>query len=197
MSAKLFLWIVLACVLITIGSACQSTAEPEPPTEELLLTLEQLPPSWETSSPPRSMGPHIGFGDEDDSYVSFTPNNDDANVATHYVLYYRNQRKVEAAYHELSRSQFNSNSIAVDKPWEPVPELPYTSTQADQFRTACTINNIAGRRQVCQVMAQYGQYITIFHSVIGVDFMTLQQFNSVIQAVDETMVNQLQYNRQE
>jgi hypothetical protein len=181
-------WIALACTISLVG--CQLRREVAILAHDLLLPLEQLPASWEMGGTPRPMGPRIGFGNEDDSYVSFKPQSADTN-AFNYVLYYRTLKAAEAAYDELLLSEFNSNSIAVDQPWKPLPELSQVSMEADQFRTACTINNIAGPQQVCKVIARYGQYIAIFHSVIGPDYMSHQQFENLLQALDETMVRGL------
>src|SRR5690606_13275131 len=134
-----FLLVALASILSSMGAACQFTSKPELLTMELLLTVEQLPPNWEVAVPPLPMGPQISFGDEDDSYISFKPNGVDTNTAKHYVLYYRNHQKAEDAYRKLSRSRFNSNSIAISRPWEEVPELADTSMQSDQFLVACAI----------------------------------------------------------
>jgi hypothetical protein len=57
---------------------------------------------------------------------------------------------------------------------------------------ACTINNVAGQKQVCKMMARYGQYITIFHCVIRPETMSLQEFNNVVKFIDEMMVRKLQ-----
>lgn len=189
--------LILLTIMITLTTfvACESVTDVDPPTEELLLPTEQLPSTWELSGSPRSMGPHIGFGDQDDAYVNFKLESSKYHIASHFVLYYPSMRKAEAEYLTMTRSEFSDNSIAVDKPWETPIELSYVSSHADQFRVACTINNVAGQKQVCKMMGQYGQYVTIFHSVIRTDTMSLRQFNDIIQFLDGMMVQKLQLDR--
>lgn len=189
--------LILLTIMITVGTfvACESVTLPDPPTEDLLLPIEQLPSTWEVSGSPRSMGPHIGFGDEDDAYVNFKLKGSKYNISSHFVLYYPSMPKAEAEFLAMSRSNFNDNSIAVDEPWETPIELSYVSSHADQFRVACTINNVAGQKRVCKMMGQYGQYVTIFHSVIRSDTMSLRQFNDVIQFLDKMMMEKLQLDR--
>jgi hypothetical protein len=150
-------------------TACQSSSKQDLATQALLLPLGILPSSWELSGDPRPMGPSIGFGDEDDTYVSFKLRSEKYNISYHFVLFYSNEGQANNGYEDLYRSQFNDNSIAVDVPWQTPPELSYTSSYADQFHMACTINNVAGPKQVCKVIGQYGKYVTIFHSIIGSD----------------------------
>ncbi|MBE7528202.1 MAG: hypothetical protein HS099_00515 [Ardenticatenaceae bacterium] len=171
--------------------AYRSSPEHNLTTQDLLLPLEALPSTWEISGSPRPMGPGIGFGDEDDTYISFKLKSDKYNIAYQFMLHYPNIRQAEKGYLDLHRSHFNDNSIAVDVPWQTPAELSYTSSYADQFRIACTINNVAGPKQVCQVMGQYGQYVLIFHSVIRPDTMSLSEFNGVAQFLDEMMVKKL------
>lgn len=196
MDSRLILWAGMIGILI-MGVACGALTEPDPPTQELLLSLEPLPRSWEISGSPRPMGPDIGFGDKDDHYVNFKLKSSKYIISSHFVLFYPNARKAGTGYLEMSRSEFNDNSIAVDKPWETPPELSYASSHADQFRAACTINNVAGPKQVCEIMGQYGQYVTIFHSVIGPDTMSLNEFNDVIRFLDEKMVRELKLDQAE
>lgn len=188
MTLRLLLLIALSGTML---AACQPLHEPDPTAEELLLPLSQLPATWEVSGSPRPMGPHIGFGDEDDYYISFKLKSSKYIISDHFVLSYPSVRKAEAGYLKLFPAQFNDYSIAVNKPWETPAELSFTSTYANQFHMACTINNVAGEKQVCEVMAQYGKYISIFYAEIRTDTMSLSDFNSIARFLDEMMV---QYN---
>lgn len=193
MRIYLFLW--LSVMIGLLLSACQFAAVPDPPTQELLLPLSQLPSSWELSGVPRPMGAGIGFGDKDDTYISFKLKGDKYIISDHFVLHYPGVRQAEKGYLDLHRSHFNDNSIAVDAPWQTPTELSYTSSYANQFRMACTINNVAGPKQVCEVMGQYGQYVLIFYSIIRPDTMSLSEFNDVAQFLDEMMVMKLELDR--
>ena len=189
MLMSLLLWSSIIGMLA--ATACQSSSEQDLATEDLLLPLEALPSSWEISGPPRPMGPSIGFGDEDDTYISFKLKNDKYIISDHFILHYPNVSQAEKSYGDLHRSWFNDNSIAVDAPWQTPAELSYTSSYANQFRMACTINNVAGPKQGCTVLGQYGEYVFIFHSIIRPDTMTLSEFNDVTQFLDEMMIEKI------
>ncbi|MCA9898952.1 MAG: hypothetical protein KC433_12245 [Anaerolineales bacterium] len=172
-------------------TSCQSPSKQDLATQDLLLPLEILPPSWELSGAPRPMGPSIGFGDEDDTYISFKLQSEKYIISDHFVLFYSNENQANNGYEDLYRSEFNDNSIAIDTLWQTPPELSYTSSYAAQFYMACTINNVAGPKQICKVMGQYGKYVTIFYSIIQSDTMSLSEFNDVAQFLDEMMVQKL------
>ncbi len=180
------------CVCLIFLAACQPDTGPSPAARDLLLPIEALPEHWELAVTPRPMGPNIGFGDEDDSYASFKLKDDKFIISDHFLLHYPNARRAEAGYQKEYGSEFNDSSIAVNQPWETPPELSYTSPYAEQFRVACTINNVAGPKQVCKVMGQYGRYVSIYYSIIREDTMTLEEFNSVVQTIDENLAQALQ-----
>lgn len=191
MNAKhiLILLILILGMITIIG--CQALFKPEIATSDLILPLEALPPTWEMAYAPRPMGSHIGFGDEDDTYVSFKLKSSIYHISGHYVMYYPTLGRAKTDYENKSRSWFNDHSIAVDAPWQTPAELSYTSPFADQFRMACTINNIAGQEQVCTMLARYGKYVVIFHSVIAPDTISLSEFNGVVQYLDKMMARKL------
>ena len=190
----------LMCIVILaifILSAC-SPGEPAPnrpfTTEALLLTAEDVPSHWYLARI-APLGPSIGFGDEeDDREAMFTHPDDEAQLvfSSHMVLRFESSREAERWYKRNFPSWFNDNSIAVDEPWQTPPELSYRSSVADQFRVACTINNIAGPTQVCKMMAQYEEYVTIFRSTIEADTLTLPEFDGLVRRIDEIMIEHLQ-----
>lgn len=138
------------------------------------------------------MGPQIGFGDEDDSYVTFNIEGDEHTIARHFVLHYPSASEASSGYLKLFPSEFNDNSIAIEASWETPPELSFTSTKAEQFRTACVTNLVTGPKQICKMMAQYENYIVIFSSHTSQNSMSLSEFNGVIQVIDDIMVKALQ-----
>ena len=116
--------------------ACQTSTGAERPAQELLLPAEQLPPGWETYGSPRPMGPQIGFGDDEDSYVTFNLKNDEYTIARHFVLHHPNTRAAHRNYLKLLLSEFNDNSIAIEGQWETprllLHRLPVVNGDADR-----------------------------------------------------------------
>lgn len=161
-------------------------------TKELILPISQFPSSWEVSGNPKPMGSGIGFGDEDDFYANYKLKNNKHIISSQYVLYFSSLHQAKNEYSRLEGSEFNDNSIAISQAWERPREIEFSSNIADQYRVACAINNVAGEKQVCKVMIQYGQYIIIFTTIISPDIMTLEEFNSLIQFLDEFVIQKLE-----
>lgn len=183
---SLIMWLVIV-------SGCTQQPERNFTTSDLIIPIEKMPTGLEFAFEPSPMGLEIGFGDADDTYVSFKPITSKYYAASHYVLLFNNSQKAENWYEREFPSEFNSNSIAVDEPWQTPPELvSFKSRMADQYYVACTINNIAGPKQVCEFMAQYDEFVVIFSSGIRPGIMTIEQFKDVIGEIDQIMVTFLQ-----
>lgn len=155
------------------------------------MPASSLPETWEMVSTPQPMGASLGFGNEDDSYVAYKLIEGKYNLAYHYVYQYNNLQAAQEGYVDLEASNFNDKRVTIDASWQTPQQLSYHSVVANQFYMACTINNVAGRREVCQLIAQYGRFVTVFHSVISTDTMSLINFNTVAKKLDEHMITKL------
>lgn len=138
------------------------------------------------------MGQHIGFGDEDDTYVDFKLVGDRFIITSQYIMRFSTVQKAERDYVWLFGFDF---SLGVDAPWQTPPDVSYVSPCADQFRMACTINNVAGPKQVCQVKGRYANYVMVFSSVVEPHTITLAGFNQAARAADQIMVRPLGLDR--
>lgn len=186
---------IVATMLLLNGCISSGAPSTDIAAEDLLLTQEQVPATWErTQVAPLSIG-RFGFGNEEyDRWVGFMrPDDPEERVfSNHFVLGFRNQAEARQWYERYYRQQFNSESIALDRGWQSHPDLTYLPTTPVQYRAACSINNIAGGRLVCKYMAQYDEFIVIFTSVIDADTTSIAGFNDLVEEIDTIMATRLQ-----
>lgn len=187
-STKLKFLLLITCILVT----CSEKVERDFTTRDLVIPTELIPDGLEISPAGiKPMGPTIGFGDANDSHLSLKTTTEKFNVANHFVLQYDNYDKAQKGYIHESLSQFNDNSIAVNGSWKRPDNWTFQSQLASMSRVACNINNIAGDNLVCKYMAQYEEFVVIFTSTISPEVMTIEQFEDVVEGIDEIMVTNL------
>lgn len=161
---------------------------------DLIISVSYFPDGWEMSGDkqPSPPGDLVPGSDENDRYTSYKLVNNKYNLARHYVLQFDDADEAADWYIEEFPYYFNSNSMAVDEPWRTPPEATFASSFADQYFLGCTINNVDGRKQVCQFMGQYEEFVTIFSASVRSDTMTLAEFEEIVKGIDVTMMSHLQ-----
>lgn len=75
-----------------------------------------------------------------------------------------------------------------DTPWVVPAELPYQSSAADRVFFACSVH---GSIPMCRMIGQYDEYFVIFNTHMSPDFMTYEDLERVLQAIDERMAHYL------
>jgi hypothetical protein len=189
-------WVLFIIFLVFFLNNC-NVGPPAPERsfkpEDLLLTEADVPRNWHLARI-APLGPSAGYGDEDDREAKFTRPGDDNRLvfAFHDVLQFDSISEAVRWYRREQPAWFNDNRVSVDEPWMAPPELSYHSSLANQFYAACTINNIAGRKKICSIMAQYEEFVIIFHSGIEPDWISVAGFNELVRRIDEIMVAHLQ-----
>lgn len=159
---------------------------------DLLLPVDSMPAGWEMIGRPRPMGAVDGFGDEDDAVLSFKSGPTENILADHFVLRFSNAHQASVWYQKHLPGWFNSESLAVSKPWTTPSTWSFSSSLAAEQHAACTINNVVYEKEVCKYMAQYEEFVVIFWSVIRPDLMTVEQFENTVAAIDAIMVLHLE-----
>lgn len=75
-----------------------------------------------------------------------------------------------------------------DTPWIIPLALPYQSPIADQFHFACSEQ---GSISMCRMIGRYEEYLVKFNTHMSPDFMTYEDLECVLQAIDERMAQYL------
>jgi hypothetical protein len=157
--------------------------------EELLVDVSSFPAHWYVVSPPAPY-PHYDGAmttQAEDIYTGFKADSSTLLVAGQLVYRFGASWKAAAAYREQLPVEFNNNSVASLTPWEIPRELPYESEVADQFHLACHVNGIGTPATVCEAMAQYEEYLVVFHTVVDSEYMTYAELERILVAIDERM----------
>lgn len=163
--------------------------------EDLLLTQELVPASWDKTQIDSVSIAKDGFGNEElDRMVGFVRPDDpeDRVFSSHFVLNLQSNDRAANWYHDNLRREFNDNSIAITEPWATHPDLTFTSDVPDQYTLACAVNNIAGDALVCKFFAQYEEFVVRFSAVIEADTTTVSGFNNLVEEIDNIMATHLQ-----
>ncbi len=185
------LGLIFTLFLIVVASSCLSDREsvPRPFTAfDLLIGEDDLPTYWQVDGTPVSAVAGLGEGDEDDSYVVFNAADSDALAAQ--TIYRTSSRKVaESIYDSELPILFRDESIVRDSPWQIPEQLSYVSPYTNRRHMACTnYSNLI----ICQYIAQYEEFVTVFSSYIDERVMSLEQFNGVVQQIDQRFAEFLQ-----
>lgn len=185
---------VWASIMITLlfCTSCSPTSTPPVKTVELILPESALPGAWSYVYAPRPMGPSTGYGGtENDTYVPFGKDGNSTHSAYHFMMYFGNEKVAADEYENLVSSRFSNGRLGVGSPWTTPDEISFRSVVAEQYRVACSINTVAGRRLVCLVIARYGSYISMFHAAILPTTMSVSDFNDVSRKLDTYIVSKL------
>lgn len=180
--------LIMALFLIVFATRCLSDREviPRPFTAfDLLIGEDALPIYWQVDGTPVSP---LGEGDEDDSYVVFIAANSDA-MAAQTIYRLPSRKTAESVYDTELPYLFRDESIVRDSPWQIPDQLSYVSPYTNRQHMACTTYSSL---YICQYLAQYEEFVTVFSSYIDERVMTLEQFNGVVQQIDQRFAQLLQ-----
>ena len=180
--------LIMTLFLIVFATRCLSDREviPRPFTAfDLLIGEDALPIYWQVDGTPVSP---LGEGDEDDSYVVFIAANSDA-MAAQTIYRLPSRKTAESVYDTELPYLFRDESIVRDSPWQIPDQLSYVSPYTNRQHMACTTYSSL---YICQYLAQYEEFVTVFSSYIDERVMTLEQFNGVVQQIDQRFAQLLQ-----
>lgn len=177
--------LLTALSLVMAGCNPETTPARSFGSADLLVQLDAFPDHWDTLGPTKAMGADsgLGIGDEDDSYAMFTVDGMHT-TALNFIYQLGSNEAAKQLYDAQLAVEFRDGSIVRDVPWTTPRQLSYVSPYTNRMHIACTI---VGGSQTCKVMAQYEEFVTIFRSAIGDHAMSLEQFNDVVQYIDERM----------
>jgi len=133
--------------------------------------------------PPRS---ELDWGDENLVIQLQPPGHGDRGFAYHYVFKFRNAASAMYGHFWIQRQGhlFPSGQESRQIP----AEWTYRSPIANDWQFAC-INY--GKTTWCTAMARYDEYISVFDTIMSPEYMTLNDLEKVLRAIDERMARYL------
>ncbi|MGB9873251.1 MAG: hypothetical protein ACPLYD_16540 [Anaerolineae bacterium] len=152
-------------------------------TMDLLISLSDMPAGWKIIRGPGELKDY--FSTKDSSWIAFvvsptgSPGRDGA---VHRVYRYRSANNAREVYEDLIRPGIPGKT--------PVGWI-YQSPVAASSYFACY--DYEGREPypVCEYAAHYEEYVVVFHSWLIPDYMSLQDIERVIKAIDIRMAQYL------
>jgi hypothetical protein len=178
-------WLAAVVVLLLIVSGCVSGApQRDFPTEALLLDETAFPP--ETKAGPTMPMPNK-LGSRESRGLTFYGR---FGIANHDVYRYRSAMQAASTFERETTLWFPNTQFS--GPWTVPSELSYQSSIADRFYLACSIEMGI---PMCNGIAQYEEYFIRFNVHMHPEYMTYQDLERVLRAMDERMVQYLGKNR--
>ena len=156
-------------------------------TRALLIDASAFPLGWYACFDAERV-PEREYGERESLHVGFAHAGLEPYTvgASHTVYRYRNELDATILYTlEFSGRGFPKWNMIT--PWTVPEEWSYHSTAADRFTFACGEFDFLGPKWTCKTVAQYDEYISVFRSELSPDYMTLEQLERVLVAIDDRM----------
>jgi hypothetical protein len=154
--------------------------------EDLVIDVSSFPQGWYAWAGPYRI-PDSERGEEESVYVQFHHAEVPTDVvgAGQRVFRYANERSSGVGFAGVVRDHFHSSFMAT--PWAVPDDWTYHSGVADEFEFAC--GEIALRRQYwrCQAVGQYDEYVSFLYAELHPEYMTLDDVERLVAAVDDQM----------
>jgi hypothetical protein len=149
---------------------------------DLLVDVSAFPQGWYIESGPSHppQGKYLR-GETESLFLQFIGLEGDA---MHIVCRYDNDLQATISFHvddEFAKRE------AVVTPWAIPQGWSYESQVADRFKFACAELVILSRFRNCTAVAQYDEYISIFSTHMSSEYMTLEDLQNILKAIDENM----------
>ncbi len=195
--------LVFACaapMALCVASVWPTTRTPAVDMYELMIDLSAFPEGWRSwfgpvHTPERAHGEH---GEREALYIVFYPQGLDRELhfADHTVFRYRNELDAAIVYYgDFRGGQFRPWNMIT--PWAVPEKWSYESVVADRLKFACgelDMSPVAPPRWDCTAVAQYDEFISIFATELSPDYMTLEDVERILVAIDERMAFHLGKN---
>ncbi len=193
--------LLFACVVLT--TLCTASTRPKtrmPPVDiyDLMMDVSLFPEGWRlwlgpVHPPERAQGEH---GEIEMLYIQFYPEGLDRNIhgADHRVFRYLNELVAAVAFYlDFSGGQFLPWHMIT--PWALPEEWSYESPIADRFKFACgevDMNGLGPPQMTCTAVAQHDECISVFSTELSPEYMTLEDVERILIAIDERMASYLE-----
>lgn len=183
--------VLLACGALastaTLLRVWPVTRAPAVDTRALLIDASAFPPGWYRAFEPEPI-PKREYGERESLHVAFAHEGLEPYraSASHRVYRYRNELDCAILYTlEFSGKGFPNHIMTT--PWDVPEEWSYRSPIADHFRFECGELDSVPPEWICETVAQYDEYVSVFGSRLSADYMTLEDLERILVAIDERM----------
>jgi hypothetical protein len=187
---------MLIMVICSGASGCKQEPDRRIDDIDLLVDSTVYPDNWEWLK--TSGKPVENEGQISGSYIIFYSTEAPVIVRSgETIFHYKNPDKAERHFIRLQDSLFNDTSVYRTTKWEAPIAFSFNSKIADDWKFACAGSNfslggyLGDSRTVCTYLAQYDEYVVEFSTTIevdGVSYITIDQLQIIIEAIDLKMI---------
>jgi hypothetical protein len=178
--------LVCLALIASCAVACLLPTTREKPValRDLIVDASVLPEGWTVQFGPAypPQGKHLKH-ELEGMYVQFERTTAPA-IAVHVVLRYGNELQAAASY--LADGEFAKRD-SVLTPWTVPEEWTYSPATADRSRFGCAEVEVLDRFVACIAVVQYDEYISIFRTPLGRDYMTLDDLERILRVIEKGM----------
>ena len=188
--------LLFACVALMASCGLRvwpTTRTPPVDMYGLMIDLSAFPENWRLSfgpvhPPKRAQGEH---GEREMLMVDYDPAGFDGELhgAYHRVFRYRNQLDAAIVFYlDFNGGEFLPWHMVTQ--WAVPEEWLYESPAADRLRFACgevDMSPLGPPKWECAAVAQYDEYVSVFRTELSPDYMTLEDVERILLAIDERM----------
>lgn len=185
-SHKTLSWLIIGVSICLLACGLASSKElPSRPftTSDLLIDLETMPESWYIVSGPEES--QVEFNFYEGFWIKFETESAEATyrVASHNVYQYPSERKAISVYRSFVLPYIEGRSTPA--------EWTYKSSLSNIYQFTC--HDYEGKTQYyCEWSGVYEEYIVIFRAWLIPDKMTLSDIETVVQAIEVRMEQNLE-----
>jgi hypothetical protein len=184
---SLLLLCLVAAGAFAVVSVLPVFRAPSIAIEDLVIDASLFPHGWYSPFDPEPI-PEREYGERESLYIGFTHEGLQPYTlgASHTVYRYRNEIDAAILYTlDFSRKRFANHYMRT--PWAAPEAWSYESAVADRFRFACGELDSEPPEWVCQSVAQYDEYISVFSGKLSGEYMSLEQMESILIGIDDRM----------
>lgn len=185
----LFVCVALA-TLYAVPRLWPKVRRPPVAMHDLMLNASAFPQNWRSSGGPAHF-PWREQGERESMQAQFFPEGSDRSIYGAYHRVYRYRNEVDALYIfylDFYRGEFLPWHMITQ--WAVPEEWSYASPFADRLRFACgevDMSPFGPPRWECTALAQYDEYVSVFHTELAPEHMTLEDVERIVVAIDERM----------
>lgn len=188
-------WIFILFLIGSILTGCAPTPQRSISDIDLLIGLDDYPDEWDMY--PKKDHLVSEEGQVSGAYVTFYYKDAPVMIRSGEEIYhYKNTNKAKFHYKRLRDLYINDERYYVTTAWESPSTFSFVSSHADDWKFACAGSNFSlgeltgNTRTICTYIARYQEYVVKFDTTIeaeGKIFMTIEQLQSIVEAIDEDM----------
>ena len=181
-----------ACIFVVISCLCLGVyghkKNSSVDLDKILVDTFVLPEGWAIQIGPlyTPFGKPIHY--ENESVLIQFENPSAPSIGAQLLLRYSNSLQATIDFFRITKYS-KEDSVITD--WVTPAEWEFIPAAANRFKLSYAVVISRGKYTFCEAVMQYDEYISIYRTSVGSDFMSLEKLKEILKAIDERMQNHL------